>query len=535
MGLKGDEGVNRLPGRGASLSFRTKITLLVLAFGFSEAILLGVIGYNSVSVVSSNSRELRRIGMAIEGVRLLSVSLNQLSSPADILMEKDSVAKDRFVGEMLRVERQVKSCAASSCHGYEKRPPEMAMKTLRDLERIRVAGANILSTRGPDAAPPLAEWVHEVDTPSKRVINATSDMSDALMKKAKELESSSRQIERSALYLVALTALGCILLAMVLCHPIAMAFTRRLERLAEQSRRIAQGDLSVRAQEEGPQEVALLAQAFNVMLTDLDRNRKELLAHREHLEQTVAERVGELQQKDEQLRRIERLAGIGLVAGTVAHDLNNPLSNIILNAEALQKAFPEGSSSRRIADDIVDSSLRCRQIAWDIRVLGREGEISKTFSDLSGLVEEAIDLLRSKWEPRRIAIRFDIGTAPRPYYCSASHMLQVLVNLIENAVHASPEGGIVHVRLGEEEERGVVIEVEDHGQGVPLQNRDSLFKLFFTTKSDGTGLGLAICRRVVERHEGTIEFESHVHEESPGRNSGTLFRIILPPTKEKSA
>ena len=533
MGLKGDEGVNRLHGRGASLSFRTKITLLVLAFGFSEAILLGVIGYNSVSVVSSNARELRRIGTAIEGVRSLSVSLSQLSSPADILMEKDTVAKDRFVGEMWRVERQVKGCAATSCHGYEKRPPEMAMKVLRDLERMRAAGVNVLSSRIPGAAPPLAEWAHAVDSPAKRVIQATSDMSDELMKKAKELETSSQKIERSALYLVALTTLGCILLAIALCHPIAQAFTRPLERLAEQSRHIAKGDLSVRAKEDGPQEIALLAQAFNLMLTDLDRNQKELLAHKEHLEQTVAERVGELQQKDEQLRRIERLAGIGLVAGTVAHDLNNPLSNIILNGEALQKTFPEGNPSRKIADDIVESSLRCRQIAWDIRILGREGEIAKAPSDLSVLVEEAIGLLRSKWESRRVAIHFDVGTTPRLYTCSGSHMLQVLVNLIENAIHASPEGGIIEVRL-RDNELGVVIEVEDHGHGVPLTNRDSIFKIFFTTKPDGTGLGLAICKRVIERHDGTIEFESHTKEESPDRNSGTVFRIILPHIKEES-
>ncbi len=533
MVWKRREGVTRFHGRGPSLSFRTKITLLVLAFGLSEAILLGVIGYNSVSVVSSNAAEMRRISQAIEGVRSLSVSLSQISSPADLLMQDDTTsARELFVGEMSNMEHKVKTCAATSCHGYDKRPPEMAQKVLRDLVGIRQAGVHVLSGRLPGASPPLAEWSKAVDSPSKRVFQATSDMSDELMKKAKELETSSRETERSALYLVAIAALVCILAAIALCHPIALAFTRPLERLALQSRRIARGNLNVRAEEDGPQEVVFLAQSFNLMLTDLDRNRKELLAHQEHLEQTVADRLRELQRKDEQLRRVERLAGIGLVAGTVAHDLNNPLSNLILNAEVLQNALPEGDPSRKIADDIRMSSLRCRQIAMDIRVLGREGEIVQDSCNLVELVQEAIDLLRSKWEPRKINVRCDGGEAPVGCLCSSTHMVQVLVNLIENAVHASAEGGAVDVRL-RETERGVTIEVEDHGAGIPSLQRDSVGKLFFTTKPDGTGLGVAICKRIVERHGGAFEIETRTAEDSPGRETGTLVRIILPLAKEK--
>ncbi|MBI4605289.1 MAG: HAMP domain-containing histidine kinase [Planctomycetes bacterium] len=517
------------------MSIRSKITMLVLLVGLSEAVLLGTIGYNSVTSVSRNAAELRRIGSAIEGARALNVSLSRLSDPVSVLLRGDAGAKDKFTGDLGEIERHVTSCAATSCHGYEKRPPEMAGEVLKDLKGIREKGLEILSSRLPGSAPPLAAWAEGVDAPARKVTQMTGEMSETLMAKAREIEASSRSTDRSALLLVAITTLSCIVVAMALCNPIARGITRPLEKLAGQAGRIADGDLGIRAGESGPREIVLLARSFNRMLDDLCRHRDDLLEHQDRLERTVDERVGELRRKDEQLKRSERLAGIGLVAGTVAHELNNPLTNILLNAEVLLESAPAEGKGRRLVEDVMKDALRCREIAGNIRALGRETDIDMSPCVVDELAVEAIRLLRFKWEPRRISVRRDFHNGSAECLCSPPRILQLTLNLIDNAIDASPPGSEVRVGL-RVEGRELALEVEDHGRGILSEDRVSLFKPFFTTKPDGTGLGLPICRRIAEQHEGRIECETRTVEETgdPGpAGHGTIVRVRLPLRREK--
>ena len=514
------------------MSIRAKITLWVLLLGFSEAVLLGLIGYHSIAAVSRNAVELRRITGAIGGARALNVSLIRFSDPARLLRRDESGSVARFARDVEDLEGQVQTCAASSCHGYRKRPPRMAGQLIRSLDGIRASGTRILEAAIPGAAPPLEAWMREVDAPARELSQATAEMSDTLIAQADDIERASRKTERTAILLVALATLFCVGMSAAICRPLALSIAQPIERLAEQTRRIEAGDLEVRAEEgTGSLESALLARSFNRMLDDIVRQRAALLAHQERLEHTVKDRVDELRRKDVVLKRSEKMASVGLVAGTVAHDLNNPLTNILLNAEALLRSVPEGSPERRVVEDMMESALRCRRIALDIRTLGREGEIDRVPCDLAGLVEEAVRQLRHVWEPRRVSVTCDLGPVPSACLCSPALMLQVAVNLVENAVQASSEGGTVRVRL-RETGGDAVLEVEDNGPGIPAKDRASLFRPFFTTKPEGTGLGLAICRRVMERHGGGIVVESRTAEETPGGGHGTLLRVRLPGCRE---
>ncbi|MBI2191668.1 MAG: HAMP domain-containing histidine kinase [Planctomycetes bacterium] len=519
------------------MSIRAKITLFVLVVGLSEAVLLGVIGYNSVSSVSRNAAELRRIGSAIEGTRALNVALSRLSDPVEFLLRNERTASDRFGSHMDELERRVSTCAATSCHGYEKRPPEMAGQVIRDLRTIRGSGTKILVGRGPGVPPPLEDWAEGVDGPSRKVSEATGQMAETLTAKAKELESASRETERAALFLVGTTTVFCIFVAVALCHPIAGGITRPLENLADQSRRIAEGDLTLRAAETGPRETVRLARSFNLMLDDLSKQRNALLNYQNELERTVEERVSELRQKDEELKRSEQSAGIGLVAGAVAHDLNNPLSNILLNAESLLDSMPESSPGREIAMDIMRDAQRCREIAYEIRTLGRENEVEFLPCRLDQIAAEAVRHLRFKWKLRDIQVRCELGKDLPECLCNAPRILQLLVNLMSNGIDASPDHGEITVRLDARDEK-IILEVEDGGSGIPPECRDSLFKPFFTTKVKGTGLGLAISRRIVQQHGGTIECRTRTVAEAAGKpppGHGTLFRIQLPLTKRNSS
>jgi signal transduction histidine kinase len=518
------------------MSIRAKIVVFVLLVGLSEAILLGIIGYNSVANLSRNASELRRIGAAIEGTRELNVSLSRLSDPVAVLLRKDGGA-ERFAKEMEDVTSQVGTCAVTTCHGYQKRPPEMAQEVLRALAKIRTSATSVLSARVPNGEPPLLAWAQEVDGPTHRLSQVTGEMAATLMGRAREIETASRAAERTALLMVALSSVFCVIVAVGLCHPIARGITRPLEELAERSRQIADGDLGRQVLEAGPRETALLARSFNRMQEELVRHRNSLLAHQSRLEQTVEERVGELRGKDEQLKRVERLAGIGLVAGSVAHDLNNPLTNVLLNAESLLESLPVKSKDRCMVEDIAKDARRCREIAADIRALCREKEFERRPCALGALAEEAVRHLRFKWEPRRITVSCDVQSGLAACPCSPRHILQVLLNLFHNAVDATPDGGTVRIRI-RSDARGQWIEVEDHGPGIPQGERERLFKPFFTTKPDGTGLGLAISRRIVERHEGKLEYETRTEAEtgqSGAEGHGTIFRVLLPAGTDGAA
>ncbi len=508
------------------MSIRTKITLFVLIAGLSEAILLGIIGYNSVATVSRNAAEIRRIGSAIEGARALNLSLSRPTDPLDVLVENRDLAVVRFKADMQDLEGRVQTCAATACHGYEKRPPHMAKEVMSDLRRIRENGLRILTTMKEGEPPPYSEWMHEVDGPARKMSRTTEEMSETLLTKAKEIENLSREAEKRAVLLVSFATLFCILVAVALCHPVARGITRPLEALAEQTEKIAGGDLEVRATEDGPREIALLAQSFNGMLDNLAADWDRLITLRDRLEGTIEDRVAELRRKDDELRRSGRLASVGLIAGTVAHSLNNPLTSVLLNAEALMDSLPEDAKERVIVEDIMRDVRRCRQISDEIKAMSRDAELEPAPCSVEPVIREAVHLVRFRSEPRQISVVLDIAPGLPSCRCSAPRLLQLVTNLIENAVDATSSGGIVDVRA-RASSGAITLEVQDHGTGIAPERRASIFKPLFTTKQDGTGLGLAISRRIAEQHEGTIEFETRTAEESPAEH-GTTFRVTLP-------
>lgn len=509
------------------MTIRTKIALFVLAVGLCEAVLLGAIGHNSVAAVARSAAEQRRIGAAIEGTRALNVSLTRLSDPSHLLAGTQGTVSEKFISEMDELQRCVATCAATACHGYEKRPPQMAAKVLEDLRGVRLSGESILA----ETPPSLERWVQEVDTPVRRVARMSGEMADTLMLRSREAERNAQEAEHSALFLVTLTTVFSVLVAMGLCAPIALGITRPLDRLSEQSRQIALGNLDLRAEEEGPREIALLARSLNRMLDDLSQSRKDLDAHRTSLEAEVVQGIAELRQKDEVLQRSGSLATIGLVAGTVAHDINNPLTSLLLNSEKLLETLGPDDARRAVVEDIGKDARRCRSIAMEIRSLTRQAPVEKVSCDLAELAQEAIRLVRFRAEPRRVATTLE--APPSPVIClgAPAQLMQMLVNLIGNAVDASPADGEVRIRVHGRDDQAFV-EVEDRGPGIPPENRASIFKLLFTTKKEGTGLGLALCRRIVEQHEGTIGFESRTAKDGQGKGTGTLFRVTLPLKRE---
>lgn len=232
----------------------------------------------------------------------------------------------------------------------------------------------------------------------------------------------------------------------------------------------------------------------------------------------------QLQQREKELVQSKKLAAIGTLAAGVAHELNNPLSNITTTAQRLQRSAGAEcpQSLRRGLDDIFGQAMRIKGIVGDLLEFARGGEVHPRRVELKGLIEAAFRHLASSRDTAQV--RFTVQCRPEglAIEADAQQLERVFLNLFANAVDAIPGAGEIRVAAEEEAER-VVVRVRDTGEGIPPELQDKIFDPFFTTKDHGTGLGLAIVFNILQKHRGQITVES-------ARGSGTTFTLSLPKT-----
>lgn len=239
---------------------------------------------------------------------------------------------------------------------------------------------------------------------------------------------------------------------------------------------------------------------------------EKLLEYSRELERKVEERT-------KQLLHAERLATIGTLASGIAHEINNPITSIMLDAERIKDEELDERETREMAEAIVRQVERVQRITRSLLMFSRHAEMEARGVDLNQIVEEALSVLKPKL--KRVKVEKRLEKLPL-VWGDPAQLQQVFVNLILNAVQAMPEGGMLTVATGIEG-GGVIAEVKDTGVGIPEEHLGKIFDPFFTTKrvGEGTGLGLSICLGIVERHNGRIEVKSKVGE-------GTTFTVRLP-------
>jgi two-component system sensor kinase FixL len=247
-----------------------------------------------------------------------------------------------------------------------------------------------------------------------------------------------------------------------------------------------------------------------------------------------------LQQEAEQLRRqvihLTRVSTLGELSGAVAHELNQPLTAILSNAQAGQRLISRNAAStdeiQSILEDIIEDDRRAGAVLTRLRNLIRNEQVDFSEIDLNEVVAEVFRLVHSEMIERRVDVVLDCTPVLPPVRADRIQIQQVLINLVRNACDA-----MVSVRWSEHKltvktgrrcDESVVITVADNGAGLPEELRGSLFEPFVTTKRNGMGLGLTISRAIISGHRGEIWFE-----ENPG--GGSIFGFSLPPAKRRGA
>ena len=217
----------------------------------------------------------------------------------------------------------------------------------------------------------------------------------------------------------------------------------------------------------------------------------------------------------------ERRTTLGRMAATLAHELNQPLAAITNYTSAAKELSAMPGQEEALAESLegaVAQATRAGAIVRRVREFSRPSTPQLTKIDIPSVIRESVQFVMPQARSVRVSIRQQLGD---PSFAMADEvqLQQVLVNLLVNAIDASDAGGSVEVRAIAEQKQ-VVIEVEDHGQGIAPAHAERIFESFYSTKQGGQGLGLAICRDIVEELGGAIEVDA--------RPSGALFRVRLP-------
>jgi two-component system, NtrC family, sensor kinase len=283
----------------------------------------------------------------------------------------------------------------------------------------------------------------------------------------------------------------------VIAFPIAKLISRPIVDLVKANQRLAQGDMDVRVEPFGRGEIAQLDTAFNNMAGTLQATERELL-HK------------------------EKLASMGQLAAGVAHELNNPLSTILLYSDVMYKDAAEDDPRREDLKMIIDEAYRCKVIVADLLNFARHQEVLAQDTDLRQLVEEVITKVAHRSRFEGIDILRDFSPDLSLIQADPVQLQQVFINLMNNSADAM-HGGTITISAKRLDAASVEICVADTSAGILPENLDKLFTPFFTTKpvGKGTGLGLSIVYGIIKMHRGQIHVESQ-----PGK--GTTIVISLP-------
>ena len=230
----------------------------------------------------------------------------------------------------------------------------------------------------------------------------------------------------------------------------------------------------------------------------------------------------ELQNTQEQLVQAERLAAVGRLAASVAHELRSPLTIMRNSVYYLDRLASMGKLDsvtvvQRYLQKIDDEVERQNKIINDLLFFSRNRPRKLTEVDLNGILQETVLRVRM---PEAVALTLDLCEGLEPIRADADQLTQVFVNLATNAVQAMPQGGTLAISCTSEEPYAVV-RVRDTGTGIAPDALNSLFEPFFTTKEKGIGLGLSVTKSIVEAHRGRIEVASTL-------GVGTTFSVWLP-------
>lgn len=324
---------------------------------------------------------------------------------------------------------------------------------------------------------------------------------------------------------IALTLLLLLILASCLTLVTQKFITQPLNKLLRHTHKIAQGDwgmIEFTAQDE----FGKLAQSFNEMTHNLKQAQDELALWGSQLEAKVEQRTHEIKEMQSRLIRSEKIASLGELVAGIAHELNNPLTGVLMFASMIAGDSRLDPALKPDFETIIRETQRCAGIVRGLLDFARESMPQKSLGSVEKILDQTLSLVAHHSSFHDIEVVRDYEQTPE-ILVDPNQIEQVFMNLFINASQAMESGGTLRIQtryLGDLS--SIRIRISDTGCGIPEENLSKIFDPFFSTKGHkGTGLGLSVSYGIIENHGGQIEVESTLGE-------GTTFTITLPLSYE---
>ncbi len=322
-------------------------------------------------------------------------------------------------------------------------------------------------------------------------------------------------IVSTTIMLVVLSLCHYLLTRKYICDPI--------QGLLEQTQALSEGDLSARVKSPSKDEIGELGRSFNIMADNLAQAQIELKDWGNTLENKVEMRTAEMSDMQSQLLRSAKLASMGELVAGVAHEINNPLTGILMFASLSSKTPDLPQQVKDNLDLIVSETGRCAKIVRGLLEFARESFPEKKLDSINRIIEHTLELISHQIIFQDVDVRYHGEEGLPDLEFDADQIQQVFLNMFINAGQAMPNGGSLTITTKFiEKEKVVQIVIEDTGAGISQENLDKIFDPFFSTKAQkGFGLGLSVSYGIINNHGGRVDVKSREGE-------GTRFSIYFP-------
>ncbi len=285
-----------------------------------------------------------------------------------------------------------------------------------------------------------------------------------------------------------------------------------VNKLTEGTRAIAQGDLDYTIPLQRKDEIGELATSFNTMTQELKKAREDLSRIQNHMIQ------------------MEKMASLGKLSATVAHELNNPLSGILTYARLVQRRLTSpGLTSEKLSSIqgdlsmIAEETTRCGNVVKNLLLFSKREIEEFVVIDLHEILDRCTQLVEHHLDLNNIQLVKSYQSKNSECICDKNQIQQAFLAILMNAVEAMPDGGTLTIKTKDNpDKKAVLVEIQDSGIGIPLEDIPRIFEPFFTTKKEGkgVGLGLSVVYGILEAHNADIDVKSKVGE-------GSTFMIEL--------
>jgi two-component system NtrC family sensor kinase len=346
------------------------------------------------------------------------------------------------------------------------------------------------------------------------------------------LESVDQEVAAMKYRVLLVTAVEVTLISLFIIYFTRRFLSRPIDKLIEGTKRVSQMELDQPLDIVGSsEELDELARSFDVMRDRLRTALGEINQFTQNLETKVEERTQQLKAAQKKLLQSDRLASLGQLSASVAHEINNPVSGVLNLSMLLQRMLKDdGIPQNRIAEfrkylgQVTSETARVGRIVSDLLAFSRRGKPQRAPADLNRILRMTLSLVEHKMKLSNVAVETTLCEELPSAPCDASQIQQVVLNLVLNAAEATQSKAERRVTVSTAKGDGsVLLQVSDNGEGIPPENLAKIFDPFFTTKPEGkgVGLGLAVSYGIIEAHGGDIEVKSSVGE-------GTTFTVSLP-------